>query len=111
MIMKIQITLAVAALVVIVSCKPDQEQRRPSFAPKVVKAEGYVVPKDSMAEPQVIPARKLRVVRAGKPKVVLINANVHQAGIPRVVTAGLPRVCTPGQDSFSLPKNVPARKA
>jgi len=61
-----------------------------------------------MAEPKVIPAGKPRVVRAGKPKVILTNTNVHPAGIPKVVIAGVPKVCTPGQDSFSLPKIVPA---
>ena len=33
---------------------------------------------------------------------------MHPAGVPRVVVAGVPKVCTPGQDSFSLPKTVPA---
>ena len=106
--MKIGATLAIAALLVIFSCNPNQEQSPLSFSPKVVEAHGYVVPKDSMAEPKVIPAGKPRVVRAGKPKVVLSIRNVHPAGIPRVVIAGVPKVCTPGQDSFSLPKTVPA---
>src|SRR6185503_4285845 len=78
------------------------------FAPKIVEAHGYVVPKDSVAEPKVVPVGKPKVMPAGKPKVVLTNTNVHPAGIPKVVTAGVPRVCTPGQDSFSLPKTVPA---
>ena len=90
----------------------ERSQKRASIldqnAPKVVEARGYVVPRDSMAEPKVIPAEKPKVVRAGKPKVVLTETNVHPAGIPRVVTAGVPKVCTPGQDSFSLPKTVPA---
>src|SRR4026207_404775 len=100
--MRTRTIFAIAALLVIFSCKPNQEQRPLSFSPKVVEAHGYVVPKDSMAEPEVIPAGKPTVVRAGKPKVVLTNTNVHLAGIPRVVIAGGPRVCTPGQDSFSL---------
>src|SRR5688572_13837733 len=76
----------------------NQQTRLESYAPKVVEARGYVVPKDSMAEPKVIPVGKPRVVRAGKPKVVFTDTNVHPAGIPRVVIAGLPKVCTPGQD-------------
>src|SRR6266496_1840929 len=106
--MRTQTTLAIGTLLVIFSCKPKPEQNSLSFAPKVVKAQGYVVPKDSMAEPKVIPAGKPRVVRAGKPKVVFTNTNVHPAGIPRVVKAGIPKICTPGKDSFSLPKTVPA---
>ncbi len=106
MIIKTQTILVTVALLLIFSCKPNQEQRPLSFPPRVVEAHGYVVPKDSMAEPKVIPAGKPRIVRAGKPKVALTNTNVHPAGIPRVVIAGVPRVCTPGQDSFSLPKTV-----
>ncbi len=108
MIVKTRTILSIAALLIIFSCNSNQERRPSSFRPKVVKAQGYVVPKDSMAEPKVIPVGKPRVVRAGKPKVVVTNTNVHPAGIPRVVIAGTPRVCTPGQDSFSLPKRVPA---
>ena len=78
------------------------------FCSQSSESPGYVVPKDSMAEPKVIPVGKPTVVRAGKPKVVLTNTNVHPAGIPKVVIAGIPKVCTPGQDSFSLPKTVPA---
>ena len=105
--MKIQITLALVTLVIL-CCKSKQEKNPPSFSPKVIEAHGYVVPKDSMAEPKSIPAIKPRIVPAGNPRVVLINSNVHPAGIPRVVIAGVPRVCTPGQDSFSLPITVPA---
>ncbi len=94
-------------LLIVFSCR-NQQQSPLSFAPKVVAAHGYVVPKDSMATPKVILARTPRIVRAGKPKVVLINTNVHPAGIPRVVKAGTPTVCTPGQDGFSLPEIVPA---
>ncbi len=107
--MKTQRSFLAVSLLIIFSCKQNQEQIRPlSFAPKVVEARGYVVPKDSMAEPKVIPAGKPRVVRAGKPKVVLTNTNVHLAGIPKVVIAGIPKVCTPGQDGYSMPKVVPA---
>ncbi|MEP6597056.1 MAG: two-component regulator propeller domain-containing protein, partial [Ginsengibacter sp.] len=90
------------------ACKRPQKQQNilDQYAPKVVVAHGYIVPKDSMAEPKVIPAGKPTVVRAGKPKVVPTNTNVHPAGIPRVVIAGVPRKCTPGQDSFSLSKKV-----
>ena len=90
----------------------ERSQKRGSIldqnAPKVVEAHGYVVPKDSVAAPRVTLAGKPKIVPAGKPEVVLTSTNVHPAGIPRVVIAGKPKVCTPGQDSFSLPKTVPA---
>jgi len=92
------------------ACKRTQKQQilLESYSPIVAETRGYTVPKDSMAEPKTIPAEKPRIVTAGKPKVVFINSNVHPAGVPRVVIAGVPKVCTPGQDSFSLPKTVPA---
>jgi len=80
------------------------------FGPKVVEAHGYVVPADSLSAPKVIPVdeSKLKRVPAGRPKVVATNTNIHPAGTPRVVVAGTPRVCTPGQDTFQLPRTVPA---
>jgi ligand-binding sensor domain-containing protein/signal transduction histidine kinase len=108
MITKTQTILAITALLVIFSCNTNQEQSIISLGVKVVEAHGYIVPNDSMTAPKVIPAGKPKVVRAGKPRVVLTHTKVHPAGIPRVVKAGIPKVCTPGQDSFSLPKTVPA---
>ena len=102
--MKKTTTLA-TILLFICSCNSNQEQSLPTFAPKVVEALGYVVPKDSMAAPKVIPAGKPRIVTAGKPKVLLLNTNVHPVRKPKVVIAGTPRVCTPGEDGFSLPKS------
>jgi len=107
-IVKTLVILSLTMLLIIFSCNRNQQRSPLSFTPKVVKAHGYTIPKDSMAEPKVIPAGKPTVVRAGTPKVVPTNTNVNPAGIPRVVIAGVPRVCTPGKDSFSLPKTVPA---
>jgi len=93
------------------SCTQHKEQERPNtFAPKVVAAKGYLVPKDSMAEPKVIivDESKLKKIPAGTPKVVLTNTNIHLAGNPKIVNAGTPRICTPGQDTFLIPKTVPA---
>ncbi len=91
------------------SCNQQQEQTHPnSYAPKVVEAKGYIVPKDSMAIPKSVPAGKPKVVTAGKPTVVPVNTNMHLAGIPKTVIAGTPKICTPGKDSFSLPKVVQA---
>ena len=93
------------------SCTQHKEQEGPNtFAPKVIASIGYVVPKDSMAEPKVIlvDESKLKKVKVGTPKVVPTNINVHPVGKPKIVLAGTPRVCIPGQDTFSLPKTVPA---
>ena len=93
------------------SCSQQKEQERPNtFAPKVVEANGYVVPKDSMGVALVIPVdeSKLTKIAVGNPLVVPTNTNVHPAGIPKIVIAGIPRVIVPGQDTFLLPKIVPA---
>jgi len=90
--------------------KQKEQERANTFAPKVVEANGYVVPKDSMRVPLVIPVdeSKLTKIAVGNPLVVPTNTNVHPAGIPKIVIAGIPRVIVPGQDTFLLPKKVMA---
>ena len=96
-------------LLLLIACNRPQEQKSANpYSPKVVEAKGYVVPKDSMAEPTVVLAGKPRIVKAGNPVVVLTNTNVHPAGAPKVIMAGTPRISTPGKDSFLLPKTVVA---
>ncbi|HEX7904293.1 MAG TPA: two-component regulator propeller domain-containing protein [Chitinophagaceae bacterium] len=98
-------------LLFIFSCTHHQEQKPPNvFAPKIVEAKGYVVPKDSIAEPKIIPVdeSKLTKTPVGKPIVIPANTNIHIAGKPKIVPAGIPKVCIPGQDSFLLPQSIPA---
>jgi len=62
------------------SCTQHKEQEHPTtFAPKVIAATGYIVPNDSVTAPKVIVVdeRKLKKVKAGTPKVVPTNTNVH----------------------------------
>ncbi len=93
----------------IFSCTQHKEQERPTtFAPKVIASNGYVVPKDSVTEPKIILAGKPTIIKAGIPKFVLTNTNIHPIGKPKIILSGTPRVCTPGQDTFLLPKTVPA---
>jgi len=107
--MKTKIPFITLILLFLLSCNQQQEQTRPNnFAPKVVEAKGYIVPKDSMATPKSVLAGKPKVVVVGKPKIVLTKTNIHLAGIPKTVIAGTPKICTPGKDSFSLPKVVQA---
>ncbi len=91
------------------SCSQKEERERPNtFAPKVIETKGYVVPKDSVTEPKVIPCGKPTIVKAGNPKVVPTNTNIHIAINTNIHLAGIPRVITPGQDTFLLPKTIPA---
>ena len=98
-------------LLLLLSCNRQHEKNQQrNFGPKVVAANGYVVPNNSMAAPVVvsIDESKLKKIPAGNPKVTATSTNVHIAGEPTVVTAGKPRICTPGQDTFLLPKVVTA---
>ena len=98
------------AVLILCSCNNEERKQHQTSTPKVVEAKGYVVPKDSMAEPKVIllDESKLKKIPVGKPKVVPTNTNVHLAGIPKVILAGTPRICTPGQDTLLPPKVVTA---
>src|SRR5437016_14409584 len=57
-------------------------------APKVVEAKGYVLPKDSVAPPVIIPLHNVRTIKAGKPHVVPIVSNVYPVGTPEIILAG-----------------------
>ena len=111
--MKKQFSLLFLILIIVAACNKQQKQNNQNgFAPKVVEAKGYVVPKDSMAEPKVVlvDESKLKKVPVGKPKIVPTNTNVHPARQGKVVIVDETklRIITPGTDTFSLPKIVPA---
>ncbi len=100
----------ISLAIFIVACTQKEQKQANSFTIKTVKATGYVVPKDSMAEPVVIHVdeSKLKKIPVGTPKVINTNLNVHPVGNPKVNLAGNPKIITPGTDTFSLPKVVPA---
>src|SRR5258705_10182935 len=79
-----------------------------THAPKVVEARGYTVLQDSMAPPKVVPAHGVKTIATGKPKIVNLKSNVFPVGNPVIIKAGNPKICTPGQDTFKLPKVIPA---
>ena len=105
---KIQILLFISGILLF-SCsqKKDQEHTN-TFAPKVVETKGYLVPKDSVSEPKVVPCGNATIVKAGNPKVVPTNTNIHFAINTNIHLAGTPRVIIPRQDTFLLPKTVSA---
>jgi hypothetical protein len=108
--MKTKSTCFLALIFIFCACHDNKETAGSYKGPRVVEAKGYVVSKDSMELPVVIPVdeNKLRKITAGKPTVVSINTNIHAAGAPKVIPAGVPRVNTPGTGMFALPKTVPA---
>ena len=92
------------------SCSEKENNTDKPQGPKVVEARGYVVPKDSMAQPTEIPVdyTNLEKIAAGKPKMIPAGNNVFPAGQAKVVPVGMPRVTILGTDSFTLPKMVRA---
>ncbi|MEI6433961.1 MAG: two-component regulator propeller domain-containing protein [Bacteroidota bacterium] len=107
--MKTVVSFICALSLFLIACRRDKEKERTNpNSPQLVEAKGYIVPKDSMAEPKVITAGKPKVITAGKPVVVPANANMVRAETPEVVIAGPPEIFTPGQDSMFLQKTAPA---
>ncbi len=92
------------------SCQENKNKNYNLQSIKSVPAKGYVVPKDSMRLPKILYLNKTKLnkIAAGKPSVVIINNNAKPIGQPKVVMVGKPIIAIPGQDSFSLPKTVPA---
>lgn len=94
----------------IYACTPSKEQTENTDTIKVVEAQGFQLPNDSLRPPTVVlvDKNKLTKVRAGKPKTTPLKTNVRPAGKPTVRRAGKPRTCTPGKDSIKLPITFPA---
>ncbi len=90
------------------SCKKHPNEPLGIYPLNVVEAKGYKVPQDSIAPPKIIPVGNPKIVPVEKHKVEAARANIHPVGVPKILVAGIPKVGTPGQDSFSLPKIVPA---
>jgi len=107
--MRTLVLLTALILIVLVACdRQNEEKNQKIVSPRVVEANGYVVPEDSIESPKVIPAGKPRIRKAGTPNVALTNTNVVPAGLPKVVLAGNPQIYIPEKDSIFLPKTVPA---
>ncbi len=104
----IQIVFFILGLLLF-SCTHQQDQLPSTIvSPKVIIADGYLVPSSSISPPEIKPAGIPLITKAGKPKIVKANSIIFPAGEPKVVTAGIPKICTPGTDTFSLPKIFPA---
>lgn len=100
--------LTILAGIPFLSCKKHPTEPLGIYPLKVVETKGYEVPQDSIEPPKIIPVVNPRIVPIEKHKVESASGNVHPVGKSQVVAAGMPKVATPGQDSFSLPKIVPA---
>ena len=96
----------IIVLLLNLSCNNTTKPPVDASMPRVVKAHGYVIPKDKLLPPVVIPAKEPVIVPAGKPRLFVMPSNIHKAGIAKIHrTPG--KVSTPGQNGLALPATVP----
>src|SRR6476620_6501838 len=95
-------------LLVQLSCKNEKpEQETPYFPqPEVFDAKPYVVPRDKMAPPEIIPAVETACKFVSKPKVTTLKSNVFPVGKTKLVLAGTPKICVPGENGYSIPDTM-----
>ena len=102
-------TVLLGIAVLLVACSSPRDQiGATAFEPKVVTVQGYVMPKDSISEPEIIPAGKPIRVKVGKISEFSGNSNIHLAVKPKDVKTLKPIICTMGEKGFVLPKSVKA---
>ena len=75
-----------------------------STTPKTRLAKGYLIPKDSLALPEIKIIPPPKIVRAGVPKTVTINPEFIEIKNPEAVLAPSPVICKPGYNSFTAAK-------
>jgi signal transduction histidine kinase/ligand-binding sensor domain-containing protein/AraC-like DNA-binding protein/DNA-binding NarL/FixJ family response regulator len=90
------------------SCKQQPDHSTEKHQLKIEVAKGYVVPKDSIRPPKILPASNPKIVLVQQQKTVPFRPNLKITLEPKVVLAGQPTLCTPGVGGFSRPKIVPA---
>ena len=96
---------------ILFSCTKQQNPKKSiAFNPIVIEANGYDVPISSMASLKVVRAGKPTITIAGKPIVAYSGTNEGEIGKPLIIEADIPRFITPGQDTFLIPRAVPAIK-
>jgi len=94
--------------VILFSCKKQPDGSPRKYQLKVVEAKGYSVPKDSIAPPKILPRENPWVVPAIANKMLSAQTKEHTIDSPKTIFSVIPEVFTPGQDSFLLPKKIPA---
>jgi ligand-binding sensor domain-containing protein/two-component sensor histidine kinase len=100
----------IIALIGVLSCNKQQKALNTTILqPKIVLANGYEVPQDSMKAPIVVKLHNPKVAKAGKPKLISLNSEVFKLSNlqkPRLVK---PIINISGQNGFSLPQKVELR--
>ena len=93
--------------ILFLSCNRQEDKKNaPVFAPETAEAHGYVIPDDSISDPITIVAGKPIMVKAGKSQETSTGENVKPAGKPEITLAGVPEIRTPGQDGYTIPREI-----
>jgi len=92
-------------LVLNFSCNTSTKPIAENWPIVVTEADGYMVPKDSLAAPQIIlvDESKLTKTAVGKTVAEPTISIVAKAGEPEVVFTEAPSIFTPGKDGFNMP--------
>lgn len=95
---------------VLISCTGnDNTQSLPAGDAQVVKAEGYIVPKDSILPPEVTAAGKPSGTVVGRIASPGRSLTAHQAFIPKRIEMKEPVIRTIGKNGMRPPQVLPAR--
>lgn len=109
--MKLKLLLHFLLIIFFFSCN-KQNKKTNAHIIKVFEAKGYLVPKDSISDSEIISVdkSKLKKIPIGKLTIVPTNTNIHFVGKAKIMKLGKPYYCFPGRGRFKLPKKVAAIK-
>lgn len=101
----------VGILVLLTTCTQPKKPK-PALAteptPRVVEAQGRVVPSRSVQAPVQVRVKEPNVVPVGKPKVVMMAQKGFFLVSPTSTTVGEPTVCVAGQGGYAAPVRAKA---
>ena len=95
--------------ILVMGCRQEEAHTIVGAGPKIVKANGYLVPKDSVLPPKVLQREAPRVVPAIKNEMVTKHANRYQINKERARSTIVPELAILGEKGILRPKVVPAK--
>ena len=95
---------------ILFSCTKENKTSHKSASLKTSLIKGYVLTKDSILPPEIIPIKdiNLKKIKLGNPFRVQTNTNIHVVGQPKINKAGKPKIIFLGKDSFNIPTKITA---
>lgn len=87
-----KVHIAIALILIVVSCTQNQEQFSPApFNPEVIEINGSIISNDSLFGPKKNFVGKPNIIKVKSAKLIPANINVTEARNPIIVKAGLPQ--------------------